>query len=349
MFKKTHLSAAMSRAWAAEGLPIGDPFGGPAYGEKAMPVVAVAAAIYAGGTIAAAAAGAGIIATLGVAGTIAAVGAVAAGVGVVTGNKTLTKIGGVMALVGGIGALADSAGMFGEVGAIDKAFGVSPGADGTFGSLSKGSDALMGKLTGAPSQAGDGGLIGAQGAAPTTPISQPNSAMNTGVNALDAATESQAGTSTLQGAAQAPTQQAGAAAQTASQPGGQSLIPSGSGPSVSSPVTKAVSTDNLSLFQQMKTSGINSPNIITGPQQSSGMFGNLMLWAKDNPIPAMMGMQSISGLGSALMGGDAAESAANAQNTQTQALKNQMAGGPSLAGNPQWGLIQSRITNQGNK
>ncbi len=38
--RKTYLSLAVSRAWEKDG-PVGDPMGGPAYGERAMPLVAV--------------------------------------------------------------------------------------------------------------------------------------------------------------------------------------------------------------------------------------------------------------------------------------------------------------------
>lgn len=93
MFKKTYLSRAMTRAWSMDA-PIGDPFGGPAFGERNEPVstfFAVATAFE----------------------TIAAIGAVVSVVGMVTGNSDLAKIGGVMGLVGGFGTMAQS-GMFGE-------------------------------------------------------------------------------------------------------------------------------------------------------------------------------------------------------------------------------------------
>lgn len=64
-----------------------------------MPVVAVAGAIYAGSTIA----------TVGLAAMsafeiVSAVGAIASGIGAVTGNEDLMKIGGIASLAGGIGA-----------------------------------------------------------------------------------------------------------------------------------------------------------------------------------------------------------------------------------------------------
>jgi len=72
-----------------------------------MPIIAAGAALWSGAALAAGG--------LSVLGTIAAVGAVVAGVGAVTGNQDLAKIGGVMGLVGGIGALANNAGVFGGV------------------------------------------------------------------------------------------------------------------------------------------------------------------------------------------------------------------------------------------
>lgn len=93
MFKKTYLSRAMTRAWSLDA-PIGDPFGGPAFGERNEPVTAFFAVATAFETI-------------------AAIGAVVSVVGMVTGNSDLAKIGGVMGLVGGFGTMAQG-GMFGE-------------------------------------------------------------------------------------------------------------------------------------------------------------------------------------------------------------------------------------------
>jgi hypothetical protein len=83
----------MTRAWSLDA-PIGDPFGGPAFGERNEPVTAFFAVATAFETI-------------------AAIGAVVSVVGMVTGNSDLAKIGGVMGLVGGFGTMAQG-GMFGE-------------------------------------------------------------------------------------------------------------------------------------------------------------------------------------------------------------------------------------------
>lgn len=69
-----------------------------------MPVIAIAAAVFA---VEAAVAATTLFTVL------AAVGAVAGAIGSVTGNKDLMKIGAVVGLVGGIGAIADNAGLFG--------------------------------------------------------------------------------------------------------------------------------------------------------------------------------------------------------------------------------------------
>ncbi len=95
MFKKTYLSRAMSRAYSMDA-PVGDPFGGPAFGERNDPVSATVAFFEAATAFE----------------VIAAVGTALSVVGMVTGNGDLTKIGGVMGLVGGFGTMAQS-GMFG--------------------------------------------------------------------------------------------------------------------------------------------------------------------------------------------------------------------------------------------
>lgn len=104
-FQKIYLSRAMTRMMASEH-PVGDPFGGAAYGEKRDPVTAIVAI----GSMAASAGGAAAL----VAGTVT-FGTVAAGlafaggaltlIGSVTGNKNLTKIGTIASVVGGVGGL----------------------------------------------------------------------------------------------------------------------------------------------------------------------------------------------------------------------------------------------------
>lgn len=135
-------------------MPVGDPMSGAAYGEylksKALGaiigVVAAVAAVWTGGaTLAAYAASTGGV-TIGsaiAAGAMVA-GGVMSGVGAVTGNKKLMKIGGVLALAGGLGSMAASAfsGTSSAVGA--EAANAAPVA--AEGAAAGGAEQLVGKI-----------------------------------------------------------------------------------------------------------------------------------------------------------------------------------------------------------
>lgn len=101
MIKKVYLSRAMTRAMALEH-PIGDPTGGPAYGERRDPVSAVVAGAEMFTTGEAVMAGTASLFE----GLTFAGGALSL-VGNVTGNKTLSQLGTVASLAGGVGQLAD--------------------------------------------------------------------------------------------------------------------------------------------------------------------------------------------------------------------------------------------------
>lgn len=111
---KTYLSVAMSRAWGFEN-PIGDPFGGPAFGAReSLGIVAAIGSVAAGigmiGTgVAITALGGVTLGTL-VGGALIA-GGVLSTVGILTGNQKLTKWGGTLSIVGGVAAMG--AGMVG--------------------------------------------------------------------------------------------------------------------------------------------------------------------------------------------------------------------------------------------
>lgn len=100
--QKTYLSRAMTRAMALDH-PIGDPTGGPAYGEKNDPISAVISIASMAGTYAAAGTFAAMTLTQG----LVFAGAALSLAGNVTGNKTLSKIGMVTGLAGGVGMLAE--------------------------------------------------------------------------------------------------------------------------------------------------------------------------------------------------------------------------------------------------
>jgi hypothetical protein len=105
MIKKIYLSRAQTRAMAAEH-PIGDPTGGPAYGEKNDPI---SAAISIGTMFATAEAG---FAAMTLMQGITFAGAAVSLVGNITGNKSLMKLGAIAGIAGGLGSLAESAGLF---------------------------------------------------------------------------------------------------------------------------------------------------------------------------------------------------------------------------------------------
>lgn len=102
-YQKTHLSVAMSRAYSMDN-PVGDPFGGPAYGEKNGPAVAIMLPVFTMSATFTAMAAGSIMAGLAFAGSAMSL------VGTLSGNQKLSKIGAVVGLVGGAGM----AGMFGE-------------------------------------------------------------------------------------------------------------------------------------------------------------------------------------------------------------------------------------------
>ena len=119
--RKTYLSLAVSRAWSAE-MPVGDPFGGPAYGEKNGPAVALIGAgmsIYGGMAI---------MGTSALMGGLMIAGGVMSGLGAITGNKTLSQLGMVAGLAGGVGQFFSSGG-FEAMGKAFDANGLSGVAD----------------------------------------------------------------------------------------------------------------------------------------------------------------------------------------------------------------------------
>lgn len=125
MIHKTYLSRAATRAMALDH-PVGDPTGGAAYGERRDPISAIVSIATMAGTGGAVMAG---TATLmqGLAFAGAAIGLV----GNVTGNKTLSKIGMVTGIAGGIGMLAE--GVMGQAigGTMGETFGYGAGAANT--------------------------------------------------------------------------------------------------------------------------------------------------------------------------------------------------------------------------
>ena len=117
--RKTYLSLAMSRTWSAE-MPVGDPYGGPAYGEKNGPAIALIGA-YAGIST-----GMAIGASTLMGGLMIA-GGVMSGLGAITGNKTLSQLGMVAGLAGGVGQFFSTGGFEAYSNAFSAGEGVSGG------------------------------------------------------------------------------------------------------------------------------------------------------------------------------------------------------------------------------
>lgn len=137
MMQKTYLSRAMTRAMALDH-PIGDPTGGPAYGEKNDPVSAVISIAAMAGTYGAMAAGS-------IMAGVAFAGAAVSLVGNISGNKTLSKIGMVAGIVGGAGMM----GAFGEA-AQGATWGSAFGSGGEAAAATGAEAALSQTSTGAP-------------------------------------------------------------------------------------------------------------------------------------------------------------------------------------------------------
>jgi hypothetical protein len=181
---KIYFSRSISRTLSADH-PVGDPTGGVAYGEKNDPVSAIISIATMGGTYAAA----GSFAAMTVMQGITFAGAALSLVGNVTGSKTLSKIGMIAGIAGGIGSLAESAGIISKTPTLGQTFGSTAAApSATTGALSqsaasgnlademaaaqKTADANMaargGNVSGGAGQAANS-YAGAQGGAVTTP------------------------------------------------------------------------------------------------------------------------------------------------------------------------------------
>lgn len=119
---KIYFSRSMTRAMAIDH-PIGDPTGGVAYGEKNDPISAAFSAATMAGTYGAA----GGFMAMNLMQGITFAGAAMTLVGSVTGNKTLSKIGMVTGIAGGIGQLAQSQGWISKTATLGETFGGSTG------------------------------------------------------------------------------------------------------------------------------------------------------------------------------------------------------------------------------
>lgn len=152
--QKIYLSRAMTRAMALDH-PIGDPTGGPAYRETREPISATIAI----GTMASTYAAAGSFAAMSLFSGLAFAGAAVSLIGNITGNKTLSKIGMIAGIAGGVGALAEGALGFSS-GTLGETFG--------FGEAAANAAGAGASLAGSP--AAEISAQGAGAAGPLTPV-----------------------------------------------------------------------------------------------------------------------------------------------------------------------------------
>lgn len=185
-------------------IPIDNPYGGPAFGQKLKGGNGLGKVIGVVAAVAAVATGWGMAVTAGwsgagaLAGGAMMAGGVMSGIGAVTGNKKLSQIGGILSLAGGAYGMAfDKAGSF----VLGKEGATSLASEGTAAALNKfnetfgtslGKTAEVVKATDTTINVGtdQGSLLAAQDAAVTG---------NTGIDAGTAAAAKTAGVTTPQG------------------------------------------------------------------------------------------------------------------------------------------------------
>ena len=295
-------------------MPIGNPNGGPANGDKDMPVVVVALAA---GSFAA---GAAAIATATTLMATVAAGALMVGsamtiAGTVTGNKKLTKIGGIISLAGGAASLANNlaggaaaagagaenvAPVLAETGAEAAAGGAISGA-----AAGTGTEAVSGIAGDAASGAATSGLIDAGVPAATEASSA--------VTAAEAANTA------------AQTGQAAAQATEAVTNPFMTDGPIGFGPGNNTGGAFSPQGQSGGLLGQLEQFDAATAFSPTGQQATGlqGYFDKAGQWVKDNKELTKIGLDTVSGVAKGLVPSDQEKAQTGALREQTAALKAQ--------------------------
>ena len=269
MFKKTYMSRAMSRAWSMDN-PVGDPFGGPAYGEKRDPFSAVSAiSMFAAG-----------MAAEGLTAGLLIAGGVMTGLGAITGNKTLSMLGSIAGLGAGVSNFFDKGGFDAFSAAWDKG-GVSGVVDQFTGAANYGNPAPVETLTPTPVTSGSAAsqMSGIQELNPQSFMADtPSGLINTSSNIQAPATSTWS--DITPGA-----ELAGSPATTSSFTPYQSALDN-----------QTLGSSGVGL-KPVTTTGaaLDASTLGAGKPTTGGVLG----FVKDNPVAAMMGAQAISGLASA--------------------------------------------------
>lgn len=288
-----YLSVEQSRRLAVE-MPVGDPYGGVAYGKRQMPVIAVvaAAASFVAGASALVAGAAGLAALS--AGAMVVGGALTV-IGTISGNSKLAKIGGILSLAGGIGSLATgateaaatAAGSGAEAGVADTiagAVGEAGGASSAFGDVAVGGVDLGGTTTYGLDEIGGiasetGGAANASmavgEAAPKGLLSSELGASDTIRNAVTNADQGVLGID--------PTNAMNAAAPNAMTTANTS-------------VAQSLNTDAFNVGDIIQDAAGNATKIVQGSNGELGFFDKAGKWVKANKELAKIGSDFASGL-----------------------------------------------------
>ena len=281
--QKTYLSRAVTRAMSLDH-PIGDPFGGTAYGEKNDPISAIISISTMAGTYAAA----GSFAAMTLMQGLAFAGGALSLAGNVTGNKSLMKIGMVAGIAGGIGMLAESVmgttigGTLGETFGFGEAAG--SGLSQTVPSTTGGGQTPV--VDGVQTAAESGYNVYSQplGSVPTTTdVALANAAVNT----------------------------PGGAAASLNAPGAPLTVSPG-GTEISLFGGDGGASVGLSPTGSGFQAGPSGADALykVGEATKPGMAGQFLEFANKNPMVTLMGFQAVSGLSDFLSGKTDAEIAA---------------------------------------
>ncbi len=303
-YQKTYLSREMSRVYAMDN-PVGDPFGGPAYGEKNGPAVAIALPVL--GMAGSYAAFAAATTTLGaVMAGAAFAGSALSLAGTVSGNTKLSKIGSVLSIAGGLGMGADA---------------LLQGGNFTFSG---------GQASGAPEwlQSTQSSLGMTPATTPVAPADAVKAEVATGSTAdLTGPSASYAGGNINAGpgsAASGINTPGGMTSPLNAAPGSQvDMFGTASGApfdSFGNPLgNTAVSDISLNSIPGSTATGAGAG--AGAGEAAKGFGGQFLSFAKDNPLVTMMGFQAVGGLSDWLSGKTDAE--IDALDAQTRAMQAQ--------------------------
>lgn len=312
--QKTYLSREMTRAMSLDH-PIGDPHGGPAYGERNDPVsaiISIATLVTTGGAV--------LAGTASLMTGLAFAGAAISLVGNITKNKTLSKIGMVVGIAGGAGMLAESAGLF-----------TSATMGETFGYGAEAANAIPGGAPLDQSPVGGGNVapdvseaIVSPAASPAAPVVEPLAPIGAAPEPVDLGLVTSPVTSNLASPASVQTEglinnavQAPAAplAATPGTPGtpGAPTAPGVNAPSTPNPFTAQTSTGLAALpgdsqaiagpgFLDSLKAGNYADAASSAWDGIKGIGTSFMDLAKTNPGAAYMMGQTISSVGDVLSG-----------------------------------------------